>query len=257
MTYKQPRLISSDASITVDYSDVNNIDLTNAGGGGSFDFSGNAVMYEDFSTTNFTVSGGGSQIFNYPWTLWGTSNTTMTSEVSHPGVAEVRSSNDGTAGNLGWITYPGYFLGNGEVTITWILKTDNVSGDGGVTYIWRIGFGETQGAAQVNGTYFEYTDSVNSGNWQIVTSSASTRTTTNTATAMSTGWHKYTITINAAGTSAEFFIDGSSVGTITTNIPTATAVNPMWGRERTNSGGTNRFYYSDLCYVQAQLATPR
>jgi hypothetical protein len=80
---------------------------------------------------------------------------------------------------------------------------------------------------QVDGVYFLYdergssTGSAASANWQCVTTSNSTRTFTTTSTAVgANAWVVLRIEVNAAGTSAVFKIDGTTVATHTTNIPT-------------------------------------
>jgi hypothetical protein len=88
-------------------------------------------------------------------------------------------------------------------------------------YILRTGFGDTSGADQVNGVYFEYSDNINTGQWVIKTASASSRTTTNSTIAVTAGWHDLRVVVNAAGTSITFTVDGVTAGTIVTNIPTA------------------------------------
>ena len=60
-----------------------------------------------------------------------------------------------------------------------------------------------------------------SPNWQCVTVANSVRTLTTTSTAVTVGaWHKLRIEINAAGTSAAFYLNGTLLATHTTNIPT-------------------------------------
>ena len=77
----------------------------------------------------------------------------------------------------------------------------------------------------IDGVFFMYdsegTNLVASPNWYMVSASDSNRTETVTATAVvEDAWIKLRIEVNSAGTSAEFFIDGASVGSLSTNLPT-------------------------------------
>lgn len=50
--------------------------------------------------------------------------------------------------------------------------------------------------------------------------SNSTRTITTSSTAVSTTYVRLRIVVNAGGTSAEFFVNDVSIGTVSSNIPT-------------------------------------
>lgn len=148
----------------------------------------------------------------------GTSANTAKVDSNHPGVAKVQSAAGG--GNYALMFQnPFIILGGGVVTYETLVQVETLA-TAGNDYTCRIGFGDsTTGADNANGAYFEYNRGT-SANWIIKTASASTRTSTTTSTAVSAGsWVKLKIVINAAASSIEFFINGSSVGTITTNIP--------------------------------------
>lgn len=87
-------------------------------------------------------------------------------------------------------------------------------------YVLRIGMGDTANADHVDGIYFEYARA-SSVNWRVKTANNSSRTVVTSSVAVTAGaWHKLRFKVNSAGTSVEFFVNGTSVGTITTNIPT-------------------------------------
>ena len=128
------------------------------------------------------------------------------------------------------------------------------------------GFMDTNNAPnQADGVFFLYdeggvtTGSAASANWQIVTTSNSTRTFTTTSTAVSAAtWVRLTIEVNADGTSAEFFINGSSVGTHTTNIPTGNNRTTGFGQLLIKSVGTTaRTVDYDCVTVIGKYTTPR
>jgi hypothetical protein len=87
-------------------------------------------------------------------------------------------------------------------------------------------FSQTTQVDQLNGIYFLYDEggvtagSTASPNWQRVTSSISTRTIVATTSAVAaSAWNNLRIEVNAAATSAAFYVNGVLVGTSTTNIP--------------------------------------
>lgn len=150
---------------------------------------------------------------------------------AHPGVIQnsAQTANGVSALILGKQAGgpPGFIVGGGIITVNWVFNVVALS-NGTNRYILRMGMGDTIGAGdQVNGAYIEYSDNLNSGNWTYKTASASSRTTTNSAVTVTTGWHNAQVVINAAGNSITYFMDGVSLGAaITTNIPT-TAISGM------------------------------
>jgi hypothetical protein len=124
----------------------------------------------------------------------------------------------------------GMYFGNGVWTYETSINLINLST---ATDRFRIisGFGSSTGAAsESDGVLFTYDEggsangTVASANWQCVTASNSVRTLTTTSTAVTTGsWIKLRIEVNAAGTSAAFYVNGTLVATHTTNIPLGSA----------------------------------
>jgi hypothetical protein len=91
-----------------------------------------------------------------------------------------------------------------------------------------------------------------------VTSSNSTRTTTNSGVLMNTSWNIYQININAAGTQALFYINGNLVCTHTTNIPTgASRVTGPRLQILNNGGAGAESMYVDFFSEQINFTTPR
>jgi hypothetical protein len=150
-----------------------------------------------------------------------------------------------------------WILGGGVITMNWVFNITSLS-NGTNRYIFRFGFGSTASAAdQVNGTYFEYSDNINTGQWNYKTASASTRTTSSSTIAVTTGWHNAQLVVNAAASSISFSIDGVSLGAaIATNIPTV-GVSPFmqlaWVAGTTGAGAVA----IDLFYANQILTTPR
>jgi hypothetical protein len=148
-------------------------------------------------------------------------------------------------------------LGAGVIILNWVFKINTLS-TGVNTYTLNIGMSDTPGLAadQGNGTYFKYSNAVNSGNWEIVTASSSVLTTTTTATAVTLGWHNAQITINAAASSVNFTMDGVSLGNIATNIPTV-LISPLWLAFWSAGTVPANALVMDLFYMTQTLTNPR
>jgi hypothetical protein len=167
---------------------------------------------------------------NYGWCSTTThfAIANATTDAGHPGILGWLSNATGGSLRLANSTafnYPMFVLGGGVIVMNFVIQINTLS-DVTNRYTFQVGFGDTSAADQVNGCYFQYSDNLNSGNWVLTTAKASTRTSTNTAVAVATGWHNFQVTINAAASSVNFTLDGVSLGNIVTNIPIA-AVSPV------------------------------
>ena len=92
-----------------------------------------------------------------------------------------------------------------------------------------------------------------------MTVSNSSRTFTTTSTAVSsTDFQRLSIEVNAAGTSVDFKIDGATVATHTTNIPTGNSHIVTYGHQLIKSIGTNsRTVRVDWTYGKINFTTGR
>lgn len=133
----------------------------------------------------------------------------------------------------------------GTSNITWLWRSAlSAVSDGTNTYSVTLGFGESSNAKdQTDGAYFTYTHSASSGNWECVTASGGTRTTTNSGVAASTSYQQFRIAINDTGTQVLFYIDAALVATHTTNIPTTGTL--FVGNIVKTAGTTSRVLYND------------
>ncbi len=122
-----------------------------------------------------------------------------------------------------------------------------------------VGLFDTASAAnQVDAVAFVYdeggvsTGSAATPNWQIMTASNSVRSfnTTTIAVAAAT-WYKLRVEVNAAGTLATYYINGTNVGTRNTNIPTGATRALGFGHLLIKSIG-NTASTVDIDYMKAQ-----
>ena len=149
-----------------------------------------------------------------------------------------------------------YQVGAGGITRTgtWI-STGAVLSTALQRYTIRAGFFNVTLPNNVfRGIGFEYDDSQNGGRWQLECVDAGGVTTVDSGVLVAINtWYFLEWEANAAGTSVEFFIDGVSVGTIATNIPTLE--NMFYNTHIMKLiGTTNTLMAIDAYYVYQEIA---
>lgn len=100
-----------------------------------------------------------------------------------------------------------------------LFKLDQLS-TGSEEFTLRVGMGDSVSAEPSEGLYFVYDRTV-STNWQLKSARLSSRSTASggSSVAVAVGWVWLEWVANAAGTSVEGFVNGTSIGTVTTNLP--------------------------------------
>ncbi|HEU5187021.1 MAG TPA: hypothetical protein VFT87_00810 [Candidatus Saccharimonadales bacterium] len=102
----------------------------------------------------------------------------------------------------------------------------NAAAATGLQQTLRLGLHDSVNAnAPTDGIYFQYSATTAAGNWFRCTRSNSVETCTSTGVAYTTTnnqYQRFRIQVNSAGTAVEFFINETSVGTNTTNLPAVT-----------------------------------
>lgn len=225
----------------------------------SFNPSKSHTLYDDFTSAivgstiqstanwNFTFAGTAANVTvatgaPQDQTHWGA--MTFTTGTTNSGRAEM-SMGSGTVMELG----------NSNILYEFLVNIITLS-DGTQTWKMRIGLGDTGGTADMaNGVYFIY-DSTTSANWIRATATASTRTETASSTAVTTGWNKLRCIVNTAASTCDFYVNGVSIGSNTTNIPTAAFIAPRINVFKT-VGNTARLVHCDYFFMTASLGTAR
>ena len=167
------------------------------------DFTGNSTTAGDYSWST-QASGTGAAVTN------------VAGEANHPGI---RRSSTGT-------TTTGYAGLNNRLTFLAPAGGDYfqaiVRNSAATGYVMRIGMQDISTNVDVTDGYYFEIDFAQSANWRICTAKAGTRTKTNTSVAVAgSTWYNLEIKVNSANSSVDYFINGTNVGTITTNIPVA------------------------------------
>lgn len=149
-------------------------------------------------------------------------------------------------------------LGGGAIEITWIVQVPTLATAGDdfrcLCGLMQSVSGFGSGDGGTDGVYFYYNTSANP-NWLCVTRASSTSTTTNSGVAVNTSFVRLTIRVNAAASSVTFYINGTLVGTNSTNIPSAAIGH---GAQIQKTAGTNaRQFNLDRWQYYQQLTTSR
>jgi len=127
----------------------------------------------------------------------------------------------------------------------------------GDEYFLRIGLSDSDSGQGTDLVQFEY-DRLTSTSWRARCRQNGTSSTTTTSGTVDTLWNRLKFQVNAAGTSVDFFLNGTNIGTISANIPNVT------GRELTvacsinkSAGTTNRVCDIDYITMDVDLTTAR
>lgn len=225
----------------------------------------NSVMYikDDFTNIPSIVTTPFSSEF--AWVMSGVFTNASASQIStNPGLilspsnpsGQVRGITSGSSGS--GITF---VLGGGAIAINWVIKLATLS-NGTNRYTLYVGLTDwagTAASAPTNGTYFTYSDNVNSGNWVGNTTSASSTSTANSSVAaINSAFVNLGITINAAGTSVGFFINGTQIANspLAANIPTAAIAPSVFAIASAGTVPAGALVI-DLFYLTQTLTTPR
>lgn len=150
-------------------------------------------------------------------------------------------------------------LGQGTTKIKTKIKIPTLS-TSGERYKILFGFiGDCTTSTVNDGVYFEYAEA-SSTSWRMCTSNDGTRTETNSTVTVGAGaWIRLEIIINSTATLANYILNGSTIGTASTNIPTTAAndpVSPVLGIWKSN-GSTSRSVQTDYVGFSAELTTAR
>lgn len=210
--------------------------------------------FEEFNDMVNAVLGGGVASSTSGTAAANSGNSIVVS--GRPGVNQSTTGTD-TTGRAGFLSSSGmHVFANGEHSYETDVRIPLLS-TVGEEYIIRIGFLDSPSADAGDGAYFIY-DRLTSVNWIMGTAQSSTRTATASSTAVAENtWLRLKVVVNAAGTLATYYVDGVSIGTVSTNIPGA-GQNLGYGAHIVKSAGTTaRTMETDWYRVLISLTTSR
>jgi hypothetical protein len=195
------------------------------------------------------------------------SDAYQTSEASHPGILRLSTGTGATnfaavasdaAESVGVLSV---LSTGGRIHFTTWVRITTLS-DGTETYAFAAGLNDCVyggGCTPTDAIVITYTNSVNSGKWRGVCTEDSASTNvddTGTAVAAAT-WYRLEFEINAAATSVEFFVNGTSIGSCGSNV--ADASDPLGPNVRflKSAGTTARTFDLDAIKFYGELDTAR
>lgn len=151
-------------------------------------------------------------------------------------------------------------FGGGPVSVEYLVRVDSLSTSTD-RFTLLCGFSDQNfGYSSSFGSHLgvHYRDDNNGGKWEFASRNSSTTVIDSGITVVqstTTLNYKIRIDMNAAGTSATAYINGTSIGTITTNLPTA-YIAPFCGGQKV-AGTTSKAYWSvDYATAKQTLTTP-
>lgn len=216
-------------------------------------------LVDDFASGSEDVD----EIGNYCWrnSNAGTGNqfSRFSGVSGHPGILRLQGGTvdaGRSAIHLGDTGLHFMVLGGGVIRYGCVVRLTGVLSTHEMTI---AGLGDVFAAVgdQNNGVYFQVLGGgAPDTNWHLVAANSGTRTRLNSGIAFVSGnWIKLEFEVNASGTSIEGFIDGLSIGTITTNIP-AGAISPVFKTDGIAAGVAIPFDV-DLFRLKQVFTTPR
>lgn len=212
------------------------------------------TIYEHFlshlaSATYFT------EVFSSVSSTSGTSH-----DKDHPGVYSISTGASSTAtGYLRVGNSSGtIMIGGGVIVWEQSIKIPNLS-DPSQTFSAHFGFSEPAYGANTSGNHhLKFIHDNTTGNWIISAKNNGTMGSTTTGTAVSTGWTKLRMVINADASSVSFFVNGTEVSgsPVTSNIPNNTdSMTFGWGITK-SFGTVARTIDTDYVFFHQKLTNP-
>jgi hypothetical protein len=175
---------------------------------------------------------------------------------NHPGIWTPFTGTDSAGASNIHLMEQSLLLSSGQILLEWVIQIPVLSAGSDTFYIRCGAMDNFNPAESSNAVEFRYTDSVNSGKWVLVARNGGTETAVNSTSTVGTGWTRLSIIVVPATPIATFYVEGVSVGTVSTNLPTANPVGLQTQIQKT--GGTTSVGVNlDYGYIFNQLASTR
>jgi len=214
-----------------------------------FDPSTTAVAFTEMTTTSYN---------DYNAFQTGTGAGTIAAQANDPrvgiSISDTGTTATGRAG-IATATLFAWQIGTSALYFETALYLDDLSNSVN-TFIVHAGLFDSLTAVGVNAIRFQYTDAAGTGaQWECVTRSSNVETVTAVGSnVVLQQWYKLGISVNAAGTSVEFYIDGTLVATHTTDIPTGTGKRMGSGYNiRKTLGTAQRDLWCDYIHTEQEV----
>lgn len=195
-------------------------------------------IYDDFITGNEDSDEVGS--LGWRVSSAGTGNVTARFQAiaGHPGILRLAGGTVAAARaiiHLGESGLNTVFLGSGEIICEALIRLTGTISQHERTNV-GLAVPNLANGENTDGVYF----AIRNGdtNWQFICRAGGVQTVVNTGIAFVSGqWERFRFVVNAGATSVEGFRNGVSIGTTTTNIPSAAALSPFLKTDALSAGG--------------------
>lgn len=179
------------------------------------------------------------------------------SEASHPGIWE-GSTGTTAAGHSRLASHSDSItFSNGKIRMGVVLKTGALSTAAQRYYLYMGIIDDNNPTALTDGVQIRYQDNINGGDWEGVVSNGGGHSTLDLDVAVAANtWYLLEWEINAAGNSVEFFVNGTSCGTIASG-PAANSTAEIRTGIMKRVGTTSRSAYWDAYYIYGEMSTAR
>jgi hypothetical protein len=180
-------------------------------------------------------------------------------EAGHWGVAQATTGSTATGRSaLVSANLSTMWLGSGACWFEAQVRCPSTISNSTETYVLFAGLTDSVSGTPVDAVWFTYTDTAGTGaTWRTEcrSNSVSTGPTNVGSNLVANQWYTLGIEVNAAGTEAKFYLDGTLVDTVTTNIPTGSARALGFGVGiRKTVGATARAFSIDYVLLETELA---
>lgn len=139
----------------------------------------------------------------------------------HLGIVRLSTGTSTTGAAILYLSQDTICIGQADMYVEWevnVINTPNGTDD----FLFLAGLGDDiAGGAGTDGSFIAMERATSTTDWVRYTIAGGVKTRTASGTAFSTGWHRFGMLFTGAGTNVEMFVDGTSIGSNTTNIPGA------------------------------------
>lgn len=181
----------------------------------SWDFISTGVVASTSTGINFSTNGSVPVVY----TAGTSAGASLTSAAGSPGICTLTTGTTSSGYARLFLCPPLINLGGGEAHYRVRIRIPTLSTVSERFSIVVSMANVISGAPQRIGAV--YIDNSNSGQWTADAIGVGTTTTNTTVAPVANTWTKLELRVNAAGTSYQLFIDGTTAATVASNIPTA------------------------------------
>ena len=176
-------------------------------------FSSGSSTAGDNADASVTTSGTGAGVTSSAATSASPAYRSLSTGTTTTGAASITSFKGPPVTSYA-VSHSAHIIASGQIRVPTLSDATN-------RFVLEIGLASTSGVAEtVTGCFLRYSDNINSGKWQVVSENSTTETTGDSGvTVAADGIYRYTISLDAGGYEANFWLNGVHVGTLSTNTP--------------------------------------